>query len=686
MLLRRIVLENFGVFRDRNELDLTPQIRYRKRRPVILIGGKNGSGKTTLLEALRLCLYGQMALGSRVGVREYEAYLADRIHRAEGGDLYQAGSAAVGMEFEYAQAGIRHTYWVERRWEKLEGSMRNVLTIQRDGKPLDELDRAHADEFLRDLIPPGVSQLFFFDGEKIQELADSEQDHIALAEATRGLIGLELLERLQGDLRVYSGKLKDSPNADSLEDEWTTLKQERAVSEQRRRELVLQQDECQSRHDRIKQDAAREEQRLTRTGGVFANQRETLLAEKEQLLKSIADAEAELRELSEGLLPLTLATGLCRLLKDQLENEAKILAWNTQHVAITDRLAVIKTGIDKALNAGLEQAQLSSENRSQLSKMVGDLLDQLAEPPDDLPEVPLIHKQSDDGQKRILSAIDRIIEEVPRQLTAVQKRLERSIRRLRDVETALEKIPLDEVIQPVLERIRELDRELGAAQAGVHQAEVALREIDLKLIEIARREKKLQEKSAKLQKASSRGALVVKVQAALEDYAQTLTSSKIHDLRDAVVRCFTELWRKGDLVRRIEIDPQSFRVTLFDRHDRVVPKHQLSAGEKQIYAISMLWALGQLSGRPLPMVIDTPLGRLDSDHRGHLVERYFPQASHQVIILSTDTEIDQAFFKALGPSISHSYNLQFNAAEGCCLIDEGYFWSDRDAEVIHAGE
>src|SRR5947207_9241281 len=95
MLLRRLVLENFGVFRDRNELDLTPQIRYRKRRPVILIGGKNGSGKTTLLEALRLCLYGQMALGSRVGVREYEAYLADRIHRAEGGDLYQAPSAAV---------------------------------------------------------------------------------------------------------------------------------------------------------------------------------------------------------------------------------------------------------------------------------------------------------------------------------------------------------------------------------------------------------------------------------------------------------------------------------------------------------------------------------------------------------------------------------------------------------------
>ncbi len=42
------------------------------------------------------------------------------------------------------------------------------------------------------------------------------------------------------------------------------------------------------------------------------------------------------------------------------------------------------------------------------------------------------------------------------------------------------------------------------------------------------------------------------------------------------------------------------------------------------------------------MAIDTPLGRLDSEHRHHLVERYFPQASHQVMLLSTDTEIRQA--------------------------------------------
>ena len=66
------------------------------------------------------------------------------------------------------------------------------------------------------------------------------------------------------------------------------------------------------------------------------------------------------------------------------------------------------------------------------------------------------------------------------------------------------------------------------------------------------------------------------------------------------------------------------------------------------YAISMLWALARTSGRPLPMIIDTPLGRLDSEHRANLVQRYFPAASHQVILLSTDTEVDGRLLAELG--------------------------------------
>ena len=112
------------------------------------------------------------------------------------------------------------------------------------------------------------------------------------------------------------------------------------------------------------------------------------------------------------------------------------------------------------------------------------------------------------------------------------------------------------------------------------------------------------------------------------------------------------------IFNRAVIEPETFAVTLYDLSERPVPKEQLSAGEKQIYAIAILWALAKTSGRPLPFIVDTPLGRLDSDHRLNLVQNFFPVASHQVIIFSTDTEIDKGYFEELSEHLSKSYQIR----------------------------
>jgi len=110
----------------------------------------------------------------------------------------------------------------------------------------------------------------------------------------------------------------------------------------------------------------------------------------------------------------------------------------------------------------------------------------------------------------------------------------------------------------------------------------------------------------------------------------------------------------------------------------------LSAGEKQIYAIAILEALGKTSGKKLPIIIDTPLGRLDSKHRDKLIEHYFPEASHQVIILSTDTEIDESYFSSdfLKDDISHAFEIQFDGVTKSSRLREGYFWEQKMKEAI----
>lgn len=109
-----------------------------------------------------------------------------------------------------------------------------------------------------------------------------------------------------------------------------------------------------------------------------------------------------------------------------------------------------------------------------------------------------------------------------------------------------------------------------------------------------------------------------------------------------------------------------------------MPKESLSAGERQIYAIAMLDALAKTSGRKLPIIIDTPLGRLDSKHRKKLVENYFPSASHQVIILSTDTEIDKTYLTSLKDHISHTIMLDYIGTEGSSSVEPGYFWKNAE--------
>ena len=150
----------------------------------------------------------------------------------------------------------------------------------------------------------------------------------------------------------------------------------------------------------------------------------------------------------------------------------------------------------------------------------------------------------------------------------------------------------------------------------------------------------------------------------------------MNKLEGEVTECFRYLLHKSDLVHRVTIDTDNFSLSLYDPQGKALPKHRLSAGEKQLLAIAFLWGLARVSGRNLPVAIDTPLGRLDSSHRHNLVERYFPAASHQVILLSTDTEIDQNLVTQLREmkAISQEYLLKYDPEKRQTTVENGYFW------------
>ena len=147
-----------------------------------------------------------------------------------------------------------------------------------------------------------------------------------------------------------------------------------------------------------------------------------------------------------------------------------------------------------------------------------------------------------------------------------------------------------------------------------------------------------------------------------------------------ITESFRFLLRKQTLVEQILIDPGTFAITLYDAAGGALARQRLSEGEKQIFAIAMLWGLARASARPLPAVIDTPMARLDAAHRQNLVERYFPHASHQVIVLSTDTEVDRHYYRIVQPFMARAYHLDYDEESKATTAREGYFWNEQVVE------
>ena len=223
MIFHKLTLKNIGLFSDTQTIHLTP----KDSNSIILIGGMNGTGKTTLLDAVRLCLYGKRALGNRVSLSEYHDYLSEIIHRSSTGNL-SINSASVLLEFEYVRDGEKKRYTVERSWKRQRGgkTVKEALAIYENDMLNTELEAEHWQDYLNELIPIGVSQFFFFDGEKVRKLVDDSGHDVFLRESIKALFGLNLVERLQSDLHIYSNRLVQRNSPESVQEEIAKVEME----------------------------------------------------------------------------------------------------------------------------------------------------------------------------------------------------------------------------------------------------------------------------------------------------------------------------------------------------------------------------------------------------------------------------------------------------------------------------
>ena len=655
MILERLTLSDFRAYRGRHVIELSPRVRYRAERPIILFGGLNGAGKTTLMLAIKLALYGRHALGMGTSKSAYHLFLRESVH-ASSALVIRSHDAFVELDFVYGKLGDQSHYTVRRSWSTSGRRVQEELAVLQDGQPL-SLSAKASQGFLNELVPIGVSELFFFDGEKIAELAEDETGR-ALRDAIHQLLGLHLVERLRSDLRVYMLRQSANGAQPDASDELDRIQADydeslRAIDTERQHLARAQErlDDLVAQHDRL-------DLRLSERGGDWGVSRDAWRTKAAELTEAIVKTERELRDELAGIYPLGLAR---KALVPAFEAAAASLDSRSQADAnhlLASFAATLKDELDGSAGATIDR-----------------LLDTTLKPvPTPETRLDVSHRALGRMEQTIRHAIPesevrvrrllRTIEATQSELDAVTLRFEQAPREeaLADDVTKLAQLAKDtrEAAVDVAVRKRELQTRYRVAITKArtlrdwHTARSAQEETDQSL-EHAERSRRL-----------------------LKDFRRVKAQRTLSELEYEFGAAFQELARKDDLLANARIDPLNFTVKLLNRKGRELRKSQLSAGEKQIYAIAMLDALARTSGRRLPVVIDTPLGRLDSQHRSNLVTSYFPRASHQVILLSTDVEVDESFYKALSPSVSHAFEIRYDSAEQASSLHEGYFWRSRD--------
>jgi DNA sulfur modification protein DndD len=666
MILEQLTVQNFCLYRGEQTFDLMPVREGGRHRPIVLFGGINGGGKTTLLDAIQLTLYGNRARCSKRADLCYEEFLRASIHHG----TLDGERAGVGMTFRYALDGEEHLYDVLRTWHVAEGRIREELRVHRDGLA-DGWITDNWGQLVEELFPLDISQLFFFDAEKIRTLAEDESSSKALEAAIKSLLGLDVVERLIADSVVLQGRL--ARRVGSAEERAQATDLERVIGERRPRlqQLLAERTSLENTRQRAEEEQRAAEAQFSRAGGRHWEERERRRQRLEELESQSRDREAELCGLAASELPLAMVEDLLVAVAGQDERERQ-----AAEAELLDRLLAERDGklldLLREVRAAARvvervEAHLRADRQSRHVEEPTPRRLELTEPCRTLLR---------DLRGRTVSSLRERARELTEKLECIRHERE-------ELERAEAATPEEADIGRFIDQLRQatqratllndqakrLDDAIDPARAELKDAEDQMERLVLKRVE---QECTAEDHRRMLQLAERTGTT-------MQEFLKRVTVRKIDRLSTLITESFLYLLRKSSLVKRIAIDPLTFAITLFDGEGRGVPKQRLSEGEKQIFAIAVLWGLARAAARPLPAVIDTPMARLDATHRRNLVERYFPHASHQVVVFSTDTEVDREYYRLLQPSVARAYHLSYHEEERVTVGEPGYFWDIRTA-------
>lgn len=712
MKINKIVLYNFNSFEGLNEFDFSCE---DSNKNIVLIGGKNGAGKTSLFTAIKIALYGPLAFGYMSVNPHYISKIKDCINlKAFQSDIVEAKvqiTISLMVEREIME------YEITRAWDYSKQKLIENYYVKMNNVLLDDGELSYFQNYLKGLIPPDLFEFFLFDGEEVGNIFSTSSYNSYIQNAIYTLCGLDIFQIVSKHTRGYVGKALNVDDEKLFEQyEEIRATEEYYIKEKERLERQI--NSFQIDLDQIETEIIELEAAFKNAGGINEIERQKLAKELEVAERIKIESVARMKLFVEDLMPFYIVKEFTNKIIDQLDYEEK---------------GEIYSYIQQRLNRE-EIRTILNKNGTVSGETVDSLINLLLEkfrPMGFADNVQSVHDLSKEDNGRVSAMISAInnfdsqaMVETVNQRRAASDRTTEINNIFKSAMTDVDAARFAEKANVLLKEKEKLSKQLYENQA---QIDALKKEVEGVAIQ---RDRALQGL-----KDNAQNKHVFELSSGLTRMMETLLANKTvtlkKQLEELIISNLKHIYRKNNLITHIEID-EYFQFNLYQcaeysvaelahlmknlgkeeflaaigRHgqERIFNKYnvrdlkqlqqvfssidakesvklfkkidlsRLSKGERQIFILSLYWAIIEVSGQDIPFVIDTPYARIDANHRREISEKFFPNISKQVIILSTDEEINEEYYKLIKPHIAKEFLLINDEGQNKTSVEQHYFY------------
>lgn len=725
MKINRVTLYNFSSYVGESTIALDTH----GVQNIILIGGNNGAGKTSFFTAIKLALYGPQCFRFQDKNNRYTARIKELINH----DAFLSNNVKSYVEVEIDLPTDRaHTlYTIRREWSFIEKRLHETYSVYKDQQLLADKNLDFFQNYLFSVIPPNLFDFFFFDGEEIGDFFATGNYSNYIKNAVLTLSGYDTFNIIQKFCDSYIG---EEGNEDYDQVAKLVEQEEANLSAYATRSSALESQKQQLTAQLVSAQEEKEslDHQFSRSGGLTAKEQERLETQRAIQERVKGDKAKRIREFVESMMPLYITKDLAAVAYKQLKDERAVRQYHTicdllDAQTIQDVLEQqpncdtaqvpalaqeISNGIAKKalpsfpLESFTSIHDLSQEQESQvISDIVRTQYFAEVDAPQLIKAIAEKKKASqkyDEISKKIREALPTVdaaayfervrfltervaayedsLESVENQIAELEATITDQKALVERLRKALFAKAKDRTAHEFTARISQVMQRMisDVTQEKFHQIEslalemfnkIIRKENFVQLIELDDNfnvnlyKKQIYTTHELLLLANNIGLDALEKRlgsAGLKEAAHLLTNDSIDELR----RYFS-----GKIVTDQISFQDDIELPLYNR----VELNQLSKGEKQVFILSLYWAIIKTSNQAVPFIIDTPFARIDTEHREQISALFFPNISGQVIILSTDEEVVGSYRAIIQPHIAHEYLLEYNVEQGCTSVQPGYF-------------